>query len=221
MITIGLISQKGGCGKTTTAINLAVAAQQDGAAVAIVDLDVQASATDWYERRPESDEALTVQPVHARQLKGVLEAARGQGADFVFIDTAAKTESDAVAALEVSDLVLVPCKPSLLDVLSIQNTLRLCQHRSIKPYALLTQVEPQGTVADETRDTLTQLGFEVLPEMLGRRVAYTHSLIGGQAVTEYDPRGKAAQEVTALLRRLKGLPVKSVAKAEQREEVPA
>lgn len=221
MITIGAISQKGGSGKTTTILNLAVAAQQSGATVAVLDLDMQASANGWYQSRV-GDDDLVVQAVHPAALYDTIALARKQGADFVFIDTAAKTESDAVAALEVSDIVLVPCKPSILDVRSIQSTVRLCQHRNVTPYIVLTQIEPQGTVAEETRDTLQQLGFNVLPEMLGRRVAYTHSLLGGQAVTEYEPRGKAAGEVRALFERVRSLvAAKASTSATTREEVPA
>lgn len=201
MYTVGVISQKGGSGKTTTLLNLSCAAQEDDKAALIVDLDLQASATDWSKAR-ESDAPL-VQPTHPAGLAGVLKAAEGQGIDAVFIDTAAKTESDAVTALEASDLVLITCRPSIMDLRAIQNTLRLCRHREVTPYVVLTQVEPQGTVAEESRAALEQLGAAVVPETLGRRVAFHYSLIGGQAVTEYEPKGKAAEEVRALYRRIR------------------
>ncbi len=76
MRTIALISQKGGSGKTTTLLNLAVAAQQAGYWVLVVDLDLQASSTDWHKAR--ADKSLHVQPTHPAGLPDLLKAAEGQ-----------------------------------------------------------------------------------------------------------------------------------------------
>ena len=198
MRTIALISQKGGSGKTTTLLNLAVAAQQAGYSVVVVDLDLQASSTDWHKVR--ADKSLHVQPTHPAGLTDLLKAAEGQGVDLVFIDTAAKTETDTAAAIEAANLVLITCRPSVMDLRAMRNTIRLCRVHEVTPHVVLTQIEPQGTLHIEARDTLDQLGVAVLDVGLGRRVAFHHSVIEGLGVTEYEPEGKAATEVRRLFK---------------------
>ncbi len=199
MKTIAIISQKGGSGKTTTLLNLAVAAQQDGNTVLIVDLDMQASATDWHRAR--ADKSPHVQPTHPAGLAELLKTAEEQGVDFVFIDTAAKTESDTAMAIEVADLVLITCRPSVMDLRAMRNSIRLCEVRKVTPHIVLTQIESQGTLQQEARDSLKQLGVDVLPGGLGRRAAFHHSIIDGLAAVEYEPKGKAALEVRALYKK--------------------
>ena len=200
MQTIAIVSQKGGSGKTTTAINLAVAAHQEDENVLIIDLDLQASAYAWHQARKASqnDPLPHVQPTHPAALKDMLETAAGQGIDLVLIDTAAKTEADTRVAIEAADLVLIPCRPSAMDLRAIMNTVRLCRIRSITPHVVLTQIEPQGTATDETRASLAELGIDVLATAIGRRSAFLHSITDGRGVSEYEPRGKAAQEIRAL-----------------------
>ena len=86
MKTIAILSQKGGSGKTTLALHLAVAAQQDGKTAVIADLDEQASATMWHKARKEP--LPHVQPIHSAALEQFAAEAERQGVDFLFIDTA-------------------------------------------------------------------------------------------------------------------------------------
>lgn len=207
MQTIAVISQKGGSGKTTTLLNLAVAAHQDRKSVVVVDLDPQASATQWHRER--ADASPHVQPTHPAGLPELLKTAQGQGVDWILIDTAASTDRTAAEAVEVADLVLVTCRPSVVDLRAITNTIRLCRIRGVEPHVILTQVEPQGTLQDEARRTLEGLNVHVLAKCLGRRAAFHHSMIDGRAALEYEPDGKAASEVRAVYRELCQLAGKS------------
>ena len=118
-----------------------------------------------------------------------------------FIDTAAKTESDTAMAIEVADLVLITCRPSVMDLRAMRNSIRLCEVRRVTPHIVLTQIESQGTLQAEARASLKQLGVDVLPGGLGRRAAFHHSIIDGLAAVEYEPKGKAALEVRALYKK--------------------
>ena len=74
MFTISLIGQKGGTGKTTMALGLAVAAFRAGKVVAVVDLDPQASAANWKDRRADDDPAVV--SAQSSRLKQTFAAAR-------------------------------------------------------------------------------------------------------------------------------------------------
>jgi chromosome partitioning protein len=209
MKTIAILSQKGGSGKTTLALHLAVAATEAGKAAVVMDLDPQASATTWHAARKRagySDQPL-VQPTHPAQIEAVLEACRAQGVDLVLIDTPPQSDNLATQAAQLADLVLITCKPSVMDLRAIQSTLRLTQIAGVDPYIVLTQIEPHGTRHAEAADTLKRLAVSVLPIGAGKRVAYMDALTDGQTATEFEPTGKAAEETRALLaevmRRLK------------------
>lgn len=200
MKTIAIISQKGGAGKTTLALHLAVAAVQDDKTAIIADLDEQASATMWHKAR---NNALPhVQPTHSAALSTFLPEAERQGVDLMILDTAPQSDKPAINAAEVADLILVPCKPSVMDLRAVQNTIRLTKLANLKPgaqvFAVLTQIEPFGRLHEEARATLQKLDLQVLPHMLGRRVAYHHGLIDGRTALEFEPDGKAAAETKLL-----------------------
>lgn len=200
MKTIAILSQKGGAGKTTLALHLAVAAQQDGKTAVIADLDEQASATTWHKARKHP--LPHVQPTHSAALGQFAAEAERQGVDFLFIDTAPQSDKPAINAAEAADIILIICKPSVMDLRAIQNTIRLTKLATLKPgtkiFTVLTQIEPFGKLHEEARKTLNELAVDVLAEGLGRRVAYHHGLIDGQTALEYEPDGKAAQEVRNL-----------------------
>ena len=96
MTTIAILSQKGGAGKTTLAINLAGAAEAAGHQVVIIDLDPQASAKAWYDRR--GKEHPVVVSAQAAALAEVLATAATHGAGYAFIDTAPHSETAALTA---------------------------------------------------------------------------------------------------------------------------
>jgi chromosome partitioning protein len=206
MKTIAILSQKGGSGKTTLAIHLAVAACEAGYAAMVADLDPQASASMWHKAR--AHPLPHVQPTHPAALAALLGEAARQGIELFLVDTAPQSDNPAIAAAEAADLVLITCRPSVMDLRAIQNTIRLARLAEVTPYVVLTQVDPFGTLHEEAVRTLEGLGVEVLPGVMGRRVAYHHGLIDGRTALEYESAGKAATEVRSLfheISRLAGL----------------
>ena len=114
MYTITLVAQKGGTGKTTLAINLAVAAEAVGHRAVLIDLDPQASAAGWGDHRTLARPV--VAPVPATRLDDALGTARAHGADLAIIDTAPHSESSALEAARAADLALIPLRPGILDL---------------------------------------------------------------------------------------------------------
>lgn len=114
MKTIAFLSQKGGSGKTTLAVHVAVAAQEDGERVVIVDTDLQKSAAVWSEAR--ASQTPLVAPVATAQLDNVIEAARHDAMTLCIIDTAPHAAPDAARVARAADLVLIPCRPTAFDL---------------------------------------------------------------------------------------------------------
>ncbi|MFL5280054.1 MAG: AAA family ATPase [Rhodopila sp.] len=119
MKKIALIAQKGGVGKTTVAVNLAVAT---GSKAALFDLDPQESAVIWADRR--KAEFPHVEFLTERRLPDGLKAAERQGFTLAIIDTPPAAGPQAFTAAQAADLVLIPCRPSLVDLDAIRRTAR-------------------------------------------------------------------------------------------------
>ncbi len=196
MKTIAVLSNKGGAGKTTLAIHLAVAAEQASLQTAVLDLDPQGSATTWGEARDEKPPAVV--PTHARHLERVLSAADANGTDIAIIDTAPHSETTSLAAARVTDLVLVPCRPTLFDLHAIRETLDIAMLAKKPAQVILNAVPPLGSFAQQAREAIATYDIAPAPYQLSHRVAYMHAIVNGITVQEYEPKGKAAGEVKNL-----------------------
>lgn len=197
MRTIALINQKGGVGKTTVALHLAAAFWQHGADALVLDLDPQASATEWHDARAE--QLPHVESIQPARLAKVVEHAAEIGTDALILDTAPHAESTALDAARCADLVLVPCQPSIMDLRAMRKTVELLKLVQVPAFAILNGVPAFGTVADEAAEMIeSSLGLAVCPVRLGDRVAYSRCLIAGQVAQEVEPQGKAAGEVFRL-----------------------
>lgn len=196
MKTIAIISQKGGAGKTTVAIYLAVAAELHNLKTAIFDLDPQASATSWSDKR--NDKTPVVVSAQAGRLPILLEQAAGQSADFVIIDSAPNADSASFAAARSADLILIPCRPSAFDINAIGTTLNLAAVANKPAYVLLNAVPSHGKIAEEAIRTFKSVGIKVVDPMLHYLVAFSHSVNDGRTAQEYDPKSKAATEINSL-----------------------
>jgi chromosome partitioning protein len=195
MKTLAIISQKGGSGKTTVAVHLAVCAELQGKATLIIDLDPQASAIAWMRRRgDETPEVVNAEPT---QLPNLLEKAKIGGADLVIVDTAPHSDKAAAIAAQLADMVLVPCRPAAFDVEAISSTLNITKLASAKTAVLLNAVPVQGTHGKEVSEGLSEIVM-VAPVQLYHRAAYFNAVNDGRSVEEYDPKGKAAQEIREL-----------------------
>jgi chromosome partitioning protein len=196
MKTVAIISQKGGVGKTTVALHLAVSAERDNKSTVIIDLDPQASASTWKDLR--EDESPLVQPAQVNRLAIILEEAKRQGASFIVIDTSPNSESASLAAARVADLVLIPCRPHLLDLKAISSSIELARLAKKPFFVIVNAVPPRGSLGAEADSAIATYDAPVAPPQLSMRAAYYHCLVNGQVAQEYEPSGKAAEEVRAL-----------------------
>ncbi len=196
MKTIAIISQKGGAGKTTMAVHLAVEAQSRGFEAAIFDLDPQASAASWGDKR--TNQTLPVVSAQAARLPNLLEQAEAQNADFIIIDSAPNADAASLAAARAADLILVPCRPSAFDLNAIGTTLNLASVAGKPAWVLLNAVPPQGKLGEEAQSALREAKVQVIEPVIHHLIAFSHAVNDGRTAAEYDPKCKAATEVTAL-----------------------
>lgn len=200
MRTCALIGTKGGGGKTTIALGLAVAAARAGHMTAIIDLDPQASASRWKDRRADDNPAVV--SAQASRLTPTLETARAGGAEFIFIDTAGRKDDSALVAARAASLVLVPCKPSIMEMETlpgVQDLLRLAG--SPPAFVLLNGIHPSAgprTIAEVGAAIKEMFGFAVCPVHICARSAYAEAPTSGRSPQELDPEGKAADELKRL-----------------------
>jgi chromosome partitioning protein len=196
MKTLALVSQKGGSGKTTISLNLAIAATRNRKAVVVIDLDPQQSAARWSRLRQEDTPLIL--PGHGPNLSEMIKRAQDGGADLVIIDTAPKSENAALAAARLADLVLIPCQPSNLDLDAVADSVNIVRLAKTKAAFVLNNCRASSGLADDAAEALREYGLPLAPVRLGGRVAFVRSLADGQGVLEHEPKGVAAAEIVAL-----------------------
>ena len=204
MKIIAIISQKGGAGKTTLAVHLATAAAAAGHTAAIIDLDPQATACDFQgDRRTAAvPEVISGQ---AARLPALVTAAQQNGADFLVLDTAPNADQVVSLAARAADLVLIPCRAAAFDLEAIETTLMLAKATTKPAYVVLNAVPPRSGIGREAAEGLAAHGARVAPHQLTHRAAFAHGVIDGRTAQEFEPQGKAAEEIEALYRWLCGV----------------
>jgi chromosome partitioning protein len=193
MKTVAIISRKGGAGKTTIALHLAVEAEANGIATAVFDLDPQASAALWSDHR--GNQIPAVIPAQAPRLASLLAQAKQQNAHLTILDTA--PHSDGIAS--DADLILIPCRPFSFDLDAIGASIRLARLADKPAVVIINAAPTQGAETAEAIAAIKNAGVEVCPIVLYQRKAYASRIHEGKTATEIEPKGKAAVETRALL----------------------
>lgn len=191
-----MLSEKGGAGKTTLSTHLAVAAHLAGVEAVIIDLDPQASAADWSDRRGGAPEAATIPPARLGKLLADL---RESGAQFVIIDTGRDSNNAGYTAAQAADLILIPCRPGGFDFRALSRTVDLCRLTHKRPYLVLNAMRPGATRAEaDAREALASYDCELSPVVIHDRAAYRIASIEAKTAQEAEPDSAAASEISQL-----------------------
>jgi len=201
MKTLAILAQKGGSGKSTIAVHLAAYARAQNIRPALIDLDPQGSAYDWNQGRAENDpNSPRLDFVRAREsdLPRVKKQAEDNGVQLLIIDTAPHSNRDAAQAAKLADFVLMPCRPARFDLKALISTADIARLSNTAAAVVINHAQPNSSKADEAKAVIQGQGIHVLPPVLHRRAAFESALTGCRAVHEYEPDGRAAQEIAAL-----------------------
>ena len=177
MRVISLLAQKGGVGKTTLALHWAVEAQRTGIGqVAVIDMDTQASATRWYERRTQDFPRLL--QADENNVAAAVAACRRIDIDLVLIDTMPRVDVSSIAAARVSDLSVIPCGPSVLDIEAIGHTIAIMNRTDSPGVIVINQGRHSSGINAKASAVLGQYGLPVCPMLIMRRAALEDAFIG-------------------------------------------
>jgi chromosome partitioning protein len=205
MRIIALAQQKGGVGKTATAINLACEIVRGGDSAAVLDMDEgQWSADAWGKRRKKT--APIVRRADTYGLTASLEKLRGDGVNWAILDMPGRNSPASNAGLSAADFIIIPTRPLALDAEASAATVQSCL-RAKKTYAyLLTIASAQHDKARGRRfaEALSAAGHPVSPIIIIQRVIVPDAIERGQCACEAEPKGESATEFTALFTWLKG-----------------
>jgi chromosome partitioning protein len=196
MKSMAFLSQKGGSGKTTLAVHTAVAAVETGERVVLVDTDLQQSATIWGDARSEAQPVVAT--ASATELDRVLTAARHDAMTLCIVDTAPHATPDAARIAQAVDLVVIPCRPTAFDVAAVGSAVEIVRAASVRAVLVLSACPFRAPEIAETRMLLAEQGLPLAPVAITERRAFSRAIATGRAVTEFDPTGKAAEEIRAL-----------------------
>lgn len=198
---------KGGSGKTTTAVNLAILRASAGQDVLLVDADDQETSADFTALRTEEhpgQPSYTCVKLSGPAVRSEVMRLADRFEDVV-IDTGGRDTSSQRAALSVADVLLVPFVPRSFDLWSLEKAAALVEEmRTVNPelraYCFLNRADPRGSDNSDAADILRETDtVAFLDTPLGQRKAFSNAAAHGLAVTELKPRDpKAIEELTAL-----------------------
>jgi chromosome partitioning protein len=196
MRVLAMASQKGGSGKTTLSGHLAVQAQMAGhGPVVLIDIDPQGSLSEWWNERTAEYPAFAQTTV--ARLQADLEMLRQQGFKLAMIDTPPAITMAIQSVINVSELVVVPTRPSPHDLRAVGATVDLCDRAGKPLIFVVNAATPKARITSDAAVALSQHGT-VAPITIHQRTDFAASMIDGRTVMEVDPNGKSAGEVAQL-----------------------
>ncbi len=198
MHIVSFVTQKGGTGKSSLAVSLAVAAAECGSKVAVLDVDPQGTAGEWYKRR--TAETPEVHSLSWTYLSSRLYTLSRQGYDLAIIDTPGADSHATSGAMREANFCLLPVRPSVADIEASKPTVRYLNERN-KPFAFVLNQCPTGGRTSRTSNA--RMALQLLGGLCDPTLAYrsdhVDALASGLGVTEFNSSGKAADEVRAVL----------------------
>jgi len=193
-------SRKGGSGKSTLAAHLAAHVHRPSRACLLIDADPQGSLTLWHKLR--NAEELPLKTAQ-RGVANMVKAAKDDGVEWVFIDTAPNMSASVTDAIRAATLVVVPCRPGVFDLAAVRETVAFARQLR-KPYAVVINGAPprrqdvESPMVTHARESLLGLNIPVWGGQITQRANFSLALADGEGAKEYDGGSFAAAEIGRL-----------------------
>jgi chromosome partitioning protein len=198
--TIAIFSNKGGSGKTTIAVHLALAWAQ-GAPTALLDVDPQGTATEWLKRRPPDLKSPLAVPATGREaIQHALKLARAENFRYVVLDLPPHSSAQIAWLLGEADLIVVPTRATAADLVTLGQTIDLVHASKRKAGFVLNAFKPNLVEAKEIAPILAKYSLPVIGA-LGDRIAYSRGLPAGLGGHELGDEN-ASDEVMKLAKKV-------------------
>ncbi len=197
MNTVAFVTQKGGCGKSTLAACLAVAAHETGERVFIIDLDPLKSLVSWSKSRDAED--IPVVHVTLDKLARTLKELQALGVTLAILDAPGGDSAALAAAIKSATLCVIPVRPNAFDLEASAKTRDVVKAHKREFAFALNQCPPaqQNARIEHGVEALDSMGALLAP-LLTTRVDYQEAARWGLGVTEINPSGAAAEEMRKL-----------------------
>ena len=198
---ITICQQKGGTGKTTLAVHLALAfAKLHNLKIAIIDTDPQGSLGKWFVVRTEkkvSNENLTFKTASLWGAQYESKTLK-KDHDIVIIDTPPKIESDARPSIEAADLVLIPMTPSHVDFWATEAIIDIAKKANKKIFIQINRANQRSKLVKKTHEYINSINVKSTNTLIGHRQIYASSMGEGKTAVEKQRKSNAVEEIKKL-----------------------
>ncbi len=196
MQVLAIASRKGGSGKTTLTGHLAVEAERQGIGpVAVMDIDPQGSLADWWNERAVDTPSFVNTTLET--LEHDIGQLRESGIRFLIIDTPPAITRAIRDVIKVSDMVLIPTRPSPHDLRAVAATVAMVEESGKPLIFVLNAATPRARITNEAIVALSQHG-PLAPSIVHQRVDFASSMIDGRTVMEVTASRRAVAEIERL-----------------------
>lgn len=207
IILIG--SQKGGCGKSTTAVNICAALAVQGKDVVLVDADRQCTAANWAMDRTTNPDLPAVHCVQKYEniRETLLDLSKRY--EYVVVDAAGRDSRELRSGMTAADILLVPFRPSQPDLDTLPNLQEIIiqakdLNEKLTVLGLLTMAPTNPVIheADEAREYLSDYpDIKLLNSIIRDRKIYRDAMSEGLGVVEMN-NPKANKEINSLMQEI-------------------
>jgi chromosome partitioning protein len=194
---VTVAQQKGGAGKTTVTVHLALALAALGEKTAVIDIDPQGSLSHWFGLRQQAlgkDAGIAVSSVHGWRVGGEVDRLSREY-KFILIDSPPHAQTESKSAIRAAQLVVIPVQASPLDLWATKPTVDIAKDAKVPVLLLLNRLAIKSPLREEAERILGDMGVPVARTRIGNRVGFATSMNEGRGIGELAPKSAGAREM--------------------------